>query len=110
MPVLDLLADAHKIRRYKNCYVYEIYPQSPVPQLTRIAHLYFSPARDPIPYSDSLPNRVIWYNYDESRDRMVFRVWDYRLNQSICFSVDLAGDKCDNWEVVVIPIFSKRFF
>ena len=79
--------------RYEKCFIYEIYPQSETPHLTQIAQLNFDPFED---YPALLlPGTVIWYNvYD---DRMVFRVWDYRLDHSICFSVesDLPGFKFD---------------
>ena len=74
--------------RCKNCSVYEIYPQSEMPHLTKIAHLDF----DPTKYSPAhlLPGMVIWYGF--YYDMMVFRVWDYRLNHSISFSVDIDVD------------------
>ena len=70
--------------RFKNYSVYEIYPQSETPHLTQIAHLDDSdPTRNPAAHL--LPGTVIWYSPYE--DRIVFRVWDYRLNHSINFSV-----------------------
>ena len=102
--MLDLLADAHKIRSRKNCYVYEIYPQSPIPQLTQIAHLDLNSARHPL--VDLLPNRVVLY--DHYKDRIIFRVWDYRLNHSTCFSADLADEEYD-CKVQIIQIFSEHF-
>ena len=69
----------------KNCSIYEIYPQSETPHLTQIAHLDFGPSGNPL--AILLPETVIWYNiYD---DWIVFRVWNYRLNQSIKFPVDV---------------------
>ena len=85
--------------RYEDCSVYEIYPQSETPHLTKIAHLDFDPAKDPPAHL--LPGIVIWYGFYE--DRIVFRVWDYRLNHSISFSVDIDVDKFErNLEVYFI--------
>ena len=80
----------------QNCSVYEIYPQSEMPHLTKIAHLEF----DSINYSPVhlLPGTVIWFDLND--DMIVFRVWDYRLNHSISFSVDIDVYKFDrNLEV-----------
>jgi hypothetical protein len=66
----------------ETCSVYEIYPQSETPRLTRIAHLVVF---DPPMWAFLLPRTVIWcYSV---MDRIVLRVWDYRLNHSISFSV-----------------------
>jgi hypothetical protein len=73
--------------RYGDCSVYEIYPQSETPQLTQIAHLDFYRTSDSS--ACLLPGTVIWYDFYE--DRIVFRVWDYRLNHSIIFSADFDG-------------------
>ena len=70
--------------RHENCSLYEIYPQNETPHLTQIAHLDFDPSMDP--RACLLPDTVIWYGFYS--DRIVFRVWDYRLNHSISFSVD----------------------
>ena len=75
--------------RYKNCSVYEIYPQSETPHLTQIAYLNFDPSKDPPAHL--LPATVVWYGFYED-NRIVFRVWDYRLNHSISFSVDVDVD------------------
>ena len=65
------------------CSVYEIYPQSEAPGLTRIAHLDFD--RPHLGRTYVLPETVIWhYCFIDGSD---FRVWDYRLNHSISFSV-----------------------
>ena len=64
--------------------VYEIYPQSDMPHLTQIAHLDF----ECIDNLYLLPGKVIWY--DKSPERIVFRIWDYRVNHSTSFSVDIA--------------------
>jgi hypothetical protein len=74
---------------YEYCSVYEIYPQSETPHLTKVAHLDFDPTKDPPAYL--LPGKVIWFGFYE--DRIVFRVWDYQLNQSISFSVDFDVDE-----------------
>ena len=77
--------------RRKNCFVYEIYPQSETPHLTQIALVHFN-ALNPQEYPQPLllPGTVIWYGL--YKDRIVFRVWDYRLNHSISFSVDIDVD------------------
>ena len=67
----------------ETCSVYEIYPQNETPRLTQIAHLDFNPAATMTFLS---PGTVIWC--DCFSDRMVFRVWDYRLNHSISFIVE----------------------
>ena len=77
------------IFRWKSyCSVYEIYPQSESPHLTKIAHLDFSPTKDPPVHL--LPETVIWSG--PHHDRIVFQVWDYRLNHSIFFFVDVDVD------------------
>jgi hypothetical protein len=68
--------------------VYEIYPQSETPQLTQVAHLNVcGPA---ISEPHLLPNKVVWHTYYQ--DRIVFTVWDYRLNHSTTFSADINPD------------------
>jgi hypothetical protein len=87
----------------KNCFVYEIYPQSETPHLTQIASLYFNFDLDFAPSDGSylLPGTVIWDSFYD--DRIIFWVWDYRLNHSINFSVDVDVDKLDfNLEVYFI--------
>jgi len=73
----------------KSCSVYEIYPQSKTPHVTQIAHLDFNTSE--VPLADLLPGVVIWYSF--YRDRIVFRVWDYRLNHSISFSANVSTGK-----------------
>ena len=75
----------------QNCSIYEIYPESETPNLTQIAHLDLDPSKSP--GVCLLPGTVIWH--DLYRDRIVFRVWDYRLNHSISFSVDVDVDNFD---------------
>ena len=66
----------------ENCSIYEIYPQSETPHLTRIAHLVdFEP---PI-RAYLLLGTVIW-RYSDT-DKIVLKVWDYQLNHSITFAV-----------------------
>ena len=89
--------------RYENCSVYEIYPQSETPHLTQIAHLDFDHFENPSFYL--LPGTVIWYRF--YADRIVFRVWDYRLNHSINFSVDVDVDKFERRNLEVYFILSK---
>jgi hypothetical protein len=86
--------------RYYNCSVFEIYPQSETPHLTQIAHLDCDPTRDPPVYL--LPGTVIWHGLYE--DGIIFRVWDYRLNHSISFSVDVDVEKFE-FNVKVYFIF-----
>ena len=84
----------------ENCSVYEIYPQRKTPHLTQIAHLDFYPSNGPPP-RHLLPGKVIWFVL--YGDRIFFRVWDYRLNCSISFSVDVDYNKFKcNIEVYVI--------
>ena len=77
-----------------NCSVYEIYPKSETPHLTQVAHLDFEPPEDFEPPGDFgallLPGTVIWNGFCD--DMMVFKVWDYRLNHSISFYVDVQVD------------------
>ena len=88
--------------RSENCFVHEIYPQSETPHLTQIARLDFDLKNLG---SYLLPGTVIWFGYYE--DRIVFRVWDYRLNHSISFSVDVdVGEFRTDFEVLFI--FPKR--
>jgi hypothetical protein len=56
-----------------------------MPHLTKITHLHFDPNEDS-PAHLLLPGTVISFCFYE--DRIVFRVWDYRLNHSVSFSVD----------------------
>ena len=87
----------------KKCSVYEIYPQSETPHLTKIAHLDFDP---PILYqAHLLPETIVWYGFHE--DRIVFRVWDYRLNHSISFSVDVDANEFFEYNPEVYFILSK---
>ena len=65
----------------RTCSLYEIYPQSEIPRLTRIAHLDF----DHTIKAYLLPGIVIWR--DCVFGRSIFRVWDYRLDHSTSFSV-----------------------
>ena len=69
--------------------VYEIYPQSETPHLTKIARLVLENCilSD---YGDLyvLPETVIWYWFYD--DKIVFWVWDYRLNHSISFTIDVV--------------------
>ena len=83
------------------CSVYEIYPQSETPHLTQIAHLGFDSR---VFLTLLTPGIVIWYRFYE--DRIVFRVWDYRLNHSISFSVDVDVEKFE-FNIEVYFILSK---
>jgi len=75
----------------RNCSVYEIYPQSDTTHLIKIAHLDFFSAKDSHAHLKLLPGTAIWhYSY---KDRIVFKVWEYRLNHSVCFSVDIDNER-----------------
>jgi hypothetical protein len=75
--------------RYFDCFVHEIYPDSETPHLTQVAHLDLYPSDEF--RAHLLPGTVILYDIFE--DRIVFIVWDYRLNHSISFSVDVDVKK-----------------
>ena len=77
--------------RFENCFVYEIYPQSEKPHLTKVAHLEYDQNDSPSAYL--LPGTVIFYEL--YRDRIAFWVWDYRLNHSISFSVVVVVDELE---------------
>ena len=70
--------------------VYEIYPQSEKPKLTRIAHVDFETTMNRLYL---LPGKVFWYERHPSQKRIDFKVWDYRLplNRSINFTLDIEG-------------------
>jgi hypothetical protein len=94
--------------RYANCSVYEIYPESEMPHLTQVAHLQndFDPSNRISTHL--LPGTVIWFSF--YRDRIVFRVWDYRLNHSISFSVDVDVEKYEfDFEVYFILSKALKF-
>ena len=76
---------------FRNDTIYEIYPESETPQLTQVAHLDRIDL-DLNPHFKLLPGIVIWYR--SYNDRVLFTVWDYRLNYSISFSVDV-DDRLD---------------
>ena len=73
----------------ENCSVYEIYPQSETPHLTQIAHLDLDldPTDSEDTYQLLIPGTVFWFIYYEVM--ILFWVWDYRLNHSIRFSLDV---------------------
>ena len=88
--------------RYRDCSVYEIYPESEAPHLIKIAHLDFATH-----YSTRLllPGTVIWFTFYE--DRIVFRVWDYQLNHSVNFSADVDVDT--KFERKKLEVYSTFF-
>jgi hypothetical protein len=65
--------------------VYETYPQSETLQLTQVAHLNVGAPVSSVPHL--LPNKLVWAR--TYQDRIVFWVWDYRLNHSTTFSADI---------------------
>jgi hypothetical protein len=78
----------------KNCSVYEIYPQNETPHLNQIAHLDLN--RDFLEDQYLLPGTVLWFIcYANS---IVFIVWDYRLNHSSSFSVDVDNAGLQRYE------------
>ena len=46
--------------RFKGCSVYEICPQSEMPQLIQVVYFYFVPTEKP---ATLLPGTVIWYDF-----------------------------------------------
>ena len=91
--------------RYLDWSVHEIYPESETPHLTQIAHLdglNLEASNDPPVHL--LPGTVIWFDFRE--DSIVFIVWDYRLNHSTSFSVDVDVEKFD-FDLKVYFAFSK---
>ena len=77
--------------RLFNCSVYEIYPESETPHLTRIAHLELDFDITRAPPAHHLSGTVIWFELHGNKIR--FTVWDYRLNHSINFFVDVGKKK-----------------
>ena len=75
----------------ETCSVYEIYPRSETPRLTRIAHLVdFDP-----PISVHLLLGTVIWRYSVM-DRIVLMVWDYQLNHSITFVIaNLFDYQCE---------------
>jgi hypothetical protein len=84
----SVLVECNSFYYYRNaCSIYEIYPLSETPRLSQIAHINF----DNHFTAHLLPDTIIWRF--AFRDRIVLRVWDYRLNHSIIFSVaDIVDD------------------
>ena len=93
--------------RYESCTLYEIYPQSETPHLTQIAHIDFDKEEDrpSTLFFSLLPGTMIWHNF--YGDGIVFRIWDYRLNHSINFSVDIHVIALEH-DIKVISFLSKR--
>jgi hypothetical protein len=93
-----------------NCSFYEIYPQSETPQITQIAHLDLDPSMDLPLAVHLLPDTLIWFGVNEEvneeMNQIIFRVWDYRLNHSISFAVDVV--EVYDSDLVVCSFFPKR--
>ena len=89
----------------ENCFVYEIYPQSETPHLTQIAHLDLKPFMDLRPLL--LPDTVIWFGYSRVKHNSVFRIWDYQLNHSIYFSIDVDYDQFITAKVYNFILFKR---
>jgi hypothetical protein len=82
--------------------IFEIYPQSEIPVLTRIAHLDWMYSEVP---DHLLPDTLI--RHIRYHDRIVFRVVDYRTNYSTCFSVDVDVERYGFGFVKVFLFFCK---
>ena len=63
-----------------------------MPRLSQFAHLDLDPDPSTDPPAHLLPDKVIWFGLSEDKDMTVFRVWDYRLNHSISFTVDVVEE------------------
>jgi len=79
-----------------------MHPQSETPQLIQIAHLDFDPTTDPPAHL--LSDKVIWYGFYE--DRIVFRIWDFRVNHSISFSADVDLERLSHNVEVYYKLFN----
>ena len=84
--------------RYKSCTVYELFPQSETPELTLIAHLDYDLSTDLRVCILPGTVKVIWYSVYGYR--IVFMVWDYRLNHSMSFTVDVVVKIFENYPQV----------
>ena len=84
--------------KYRNCTVYEFFPQSETPELTLIAHLDYDLSTDLRVCILPGTVTVIWYCV--YGDRIVFMVWDYRLNHSMSFTVDVVVKNFENYPQV----------
>ena len=85
-------------RRSRNDCIYEIYPQSETPQLTKIA-LIDNTHLDVVD-GYLLPDKLIWFNLDT--DKIIFRVWDYRLNASVSFT-SICGNSIATSKYYIFP-------
>ena len=85
-------------------YIFEIYPQREIPLLTQIAHPKWFPYKEhPVHLlPDTLISRVF------HKDRIVFRVVDYRTNRSTCFSADVNVKTIDDKHDVEVYLFFPR--
>jgi hypothetical protein len=87
--------------RFEGCSVFDIYPEDET-HLTEIAYLDIDSINDLPGYL--LPDKVIWFKC--LKDRIVFRVWDYRLDHSLIFSVDVDVENL-GFDLEVYFILSK---
>ena len=100
--VVDIFAHRDGLRRLQNNNVYEIYPQSETPQLTKIALINNN--AHPHYYGYLSPDKLIWSDLDS--DKITVWVWDYRLNASTSFRAHVDVEKFDYYvDVIHIPIF-----
>ena len=79
--------------------IFEIYPQSEIPMLTKIAHLDWFTYMEDLGGSHLhlLPDTLIRETHIFRKNRTVFRVVDYRTNYSTCFSVNVGSRTTDNF-------------
>ena len=88
--------------------IFEIYPQSEIPLLTKIADFdRFSSGEFPEDPTHLLPDTLICRM--QHRDKIVFRVLDYRMNCSTCFSADVNVREERFGIVKVFFVLSKAF-
>ena len=76
-------------------------PKVKHPHLTQIARIDFDSSLE---HTVLLPGTVIWFRFYD--DETIFRVWDYRRNHSISFSVDAAKP----FECVKVYFFLSKAF
>ena len=73
--------------------IFEIYPQSEIPLLTKIAHLDWFSSMEDLGGFHLLPDTLIRACHISRKNRILFRVVDYRTNYSTCFSVNVDSRK-----------------
>ena len=102
-----MVYDEFAFFRGKACTVYEIYPESEMPHLIPVAHFDYDSSNSDI-LAHLLPGTVIWFRFYINPSRIAFNIWDYRLNYSASFSVDLEVVNCtSNYKTKVYFNLSK---